>query len=126
MYHYLTLISLLVPADLRRGGDGGGGGGGTAERERLTRGLKRKGGGGVFLVRARAKKGKGRSFFFSFSLNTCKCDQFNLLSGSSRWRMAHGAGVCASDSAACVAAVFFDVFLQGFSLVPTEYAPYYM
>lgn len=92
----------------------GGGGGGTAERGRLTRGLKRKGGGGVFFVRARAKKGKGRSFFFSFSLNTCKCDQFNLLSGSSRWRMAHGAGVCASDSAACVAAVFFDVFLQGF------------
>lgn len=99
MYHYLTLISLLVPADLRRDGDGdgGGGGSGTAERERLTRGLKRKGGGGgVFFVRARAKKGKGRSFFFSFSLNTCKCDQFNLLSGSSRWRMAHGAlGACA-------------------------------
>lgn len=66
MYHYLTqVISLLVPADLRRGG--GGGGGDTAERERLTRGLKRKGGGGgVFFVRARAKKGKGRSFFFLF------------------------------------------------------------
>lgn len=121
MYHYLTLIPLLVPADLRRGGDGGGG---TAERGRLTRGLKRKGGGGVFLVRARAKRARaGVSFFF---LNTCKCDQFNLLSGSSRWRMAHGAGVCASDSAACVAAVFFDVSCKGSFLVPTEYAPYYM
>lgn len=65
MYHYLTLISLLVPADLRRGGDGddGDGGGGTAERGRLTRGLQRKGGGGVFLVRARAKKARaGVSF----------------------------------------------------------------
>lgn len=108
MYHYLTLISLLVPADLRRDG-----GGGTAERGRLTRGLKRKGGGGVFFCQGKGKKGKGRSFLVSFSLNTCKCDQFNLLSGSSRWRMAHGAGVCASDSAACVAAMFFDVSCKG-------------
>lgn len=107
MYHYLTLISLLVPADLRRGGSGGGSG--TAERGRLTRGLKRKGGGGVFSCQGKGKKRQGQEAFFLFPLNkcTCKCDQFNLLSGSSRWRMAHGAGVCASDSAACVAAVFF-------------------
>lgn len=35
-------------------------------------------------------------------------------------------GVCASDSAACVAAVFFDVSCKGSFLVSTEYAPYYM
>lgn len=76
-----------------------------------SEGCKGREGEAFFFVRARAKKGKGRSFFFSFSLN--KCDQFNLLSGSSRWRMAHGAGVCASDSAACVAAVFLDVSCKG-------------
>lgn len=61
--------------------------------------------GEAFFLSGQGQKRQGQEFLF--------CDQFNLLSGSSRWRMAHGAGVCASDSAACVAAVFFDVSCKG-------------